>query len=368
MSTSPPGKALPEIYREQLTEKIRRTKLQFAHFGIDDVEVFDSPPQHFRMRAEFKIWHKEGSVHYAMYRPGEYKQPIVIDEFSIGSKLITQLMPALLAAVNQEEVLKHKLFQVEFLTSLKGEALITLIYHKKLNDQWTNAAARLEKKLGANIIGRSRNQKVVISRDYIEEKFNVGDKSYIYRQVETGFTQPNAIVCEKMLNWAQVNSAKMGGDLLELYCGNGNFTLPLSRNFDKVLATEVSKTSVNSALHNIALNSCNNISIARMSSEEFTQALNGDREFRRLRDVDLQSYHFSTLFVDPPRAGLDDDTLELAARFDNIIYISCNPETLFHNLEKLGGTHRVERFSLFDQFPYTDHRECGIILKKPEHL
>ena len=361
-----PGKAFPDLYREQISHKINRTIQQFSRFGVSDIEVFESPPAHFRMRAEFKIWHQEGVARYAMYRPGEYKQPILINEFSIGSGRINELMPGVLSAINQEPAFRQKLFQVEFLTTLTGDALITLIYHKSLDDQWAASAAQLEKLLGAKIIGRSRKQKIVVSMDYVDEEFSVNGENYCYRQVETGFTQPNARVCEKMLTWAQAVSSGIGNDMLELYCGNGNFTLPLSKNFEKVLATEVSKTSVNSALYNIAANRCTNIAVARMSSEEFTQALNGEREFRRLQDIDLQSYRFSTMFVDPPRAGLDNETVKLAARFDNIIYISCNPDTLYNNLEMLSNTHRIERFALFDQFPYTDHRECGVLLRKSE--
>jgi len=95
-------------------------------------------------------------------------------------------------------------------------------------------------------------------------------------------------------------------------------------------------------------------------------AFNGSREFRRLQEqqIDLAEYSFSTVFVDPPRAGVDDDTLKLLARFDRIIYISCNPETLRANLDALLQTHTVERAALFDQFPFTGHIESGLLLHK----
>jgi tRNA (uracil-5-)-methyltransferase len=56
-----------------------------------------------------------------------------------------------------------------------------------------------------------------------------------YRQTEGSFSQPNATVCQKMLEFA-VEATRGSGDedLLELYCGNGNFTAPLSRNFRRV--------------------------------------------------------------------------------------------------------------------------------------
>ena len=101
-----------------------------------------------------------------------------------------------------------------------------------------------------------------------------------------------------------------------------------------------------------------------MSSEDFCQALDGVRPFRRLQHIDLDSYSFSTLFLDPPRAGLDDLTLQLAMKFDNILYISCNPLTLRENLKVIGNSHRIEHFAVFDQFPYTHHLECGVLLKK----
>ena len=155
-----------------------------------------------------------------------------------------------------------------------------------------------------------------------------------------------------------------GGDLLELYCGNGNFTLPLSRLFRQVLATEVSKTSVHAAQWNIAANHCPNVRIARLSAEEFTEAMQGTRSFRRLREqeISLTDYRFSTVLVDPPRAGVDDATLALLQRFDRILYISCNPHTLRANLETLCRTHRIVRRALFDQFPFTPHIESSVLL------
>lgn len=356
------GKALPEKYNSQLNAKIKQLQLQFNGFNLPNLKVYASPDKHFRMRAEFKIWQENNVASYAMFEPGQYKQAILIDEFSIGSELIVMTMPKLLHEINQHAALRNKLFQVEFLSSLHGELLVTLIYHKTLNDEWETLAKKLEAKLCCFIIGRSRKQKIIVSQDYIHEHFSVDGINYVYQQVETGFTQPNAVVCEGMLNWATETSKQLGGDLLELYCGNANFTLPLSRNFQKVLATEVSKTSVKSALENIQANGITNIEVIRLSSEEFTQAMNGDRAFRRLAHLNLEDYQFSTIFVDPPRAGLDEGTLALASRFKNIIYVSCNPDTLKSNLQTLTQTHRITEFAVFDQFPYTDHIESGVCL------
>ena len=50
--------------------------------------------------------------------------------------------------------------------------------------------------------------------------------------------------------------------------------------------------------------------------------------------------------------------------FEQIIYISCNPETLHRDLKELIKSHEIVRFALFDQFAYTNHIESGVILKK----
>jgi tRNA (uracil-5-)-methyltransferase len=259
-------------------------------------------------------------------------------------------------------VLSFKLFQVEFLTTLAGDALITLCYHRPLDAEWQAEAEQLAAKLGVSLVGRSRGQRLVIGRDYVQEEMTVAGRTFRYRQPEGAFTQPNGLVCQKMLDWAHEALGQRDDDLLELYCGNGNFTLPLSTRVRKVLATEISKSSVNAALANLADNGIGNIELVRLSAEELTQALNEVRPFRRLADIDLKSYDFGAVFVDPPRAGMDPDTCELTRRFDNILYISCNPETLAADIAQLNDTHRIERCALFDQFPWTPHMESGVLL------
>ena len=101
-----------------------------------------------------------------------------------------------------------------------------------------------------------------------------------------------------------------------------------------------------------------------MSAEEFTQEMNKEREFRRLKEIDLDSYDFQTVLVDPPRAGLDEESVKMIQAYDNIIYISCNPETLKQNVEMLSDTHSIERYAVFDQFPYTHHVESGVLLRR----
>jgi tRNA (uracil-5-)-methyltransferase len=278
------------------------------------------------------------------------------------------MMAALIAELTPNPALRYRLFQVDFLSTLSGEILVSLLYHRQLDEEWREHATLLKAKLSAqfnvNIIGRARKQKIDLDKDFVVETLTVNEQVLHYKQIENSFTQPNAKVSVKMLEWAIDATKNSQGDLLELYCGNGNFTIALAQNFNRVLATELAKPSVDAAQYNIDINYVDNVQIIRMSAEDFSDAMAKKRQFRRLEGIDLDSYDCNTIFVDPPRAGIDPETLKLIQGYERILYISCNPETLNDNLLTLGQTHKITRFALFDQFPYTDHMESGVLLER----
>lgn len=351
-------------YDEQLVRKTQRVKELLLPVYDGEITTFNSPQSHYRARAEFKVWHNGDKCSYAMSNITK-NGVVMIDECPKVITPIESKMWDMLKLINTSKLLSHKLFGVEFLASSLDEVLVTLLYHKKLDDDWAKEAKGLEAKLDISVIGRSRGQKVVLSKESVSERLGIDDKSFWYMHYEGGFTQPNPAVNTKMISWAKEKAKSIGhGDLLESYCGLGNFTIPLAAHFDKVLATEISKRSIASAKENCTLNSVDNIDFIRLSSEEMTEALSGKRAFNRLRDIDLDSYNFSCVLVDPPRAGLDSGTIELISDIDHIIYISCNPDTLARDLATLSQTHDALDAAVFDQFPHTEHIESGVFLKK----
>ena len=354
-------------YEEQLNFKLQREKERFSDFTTMNFDIIKSEEKAFRNRAEFRIWwEKDGNgkeiLSYAM---NDFKKNILeINSCQIVSPQIQEIMPKLLDLLMSELTLSYKLFAVEFLGSTTNDMLVTLIYHKKLDEEWNELAKQIEKKLNIKIMGRSRKQKIVLSSESINETLTINNQNFKFAYQEGGFTQPNTNVNIQMIEWVLNNIETSSNDLCELYCGGGNFTIPLSTKFNKVLATEISKTSIKSALKNCELNNVNKIQFIRMSAEEFVEGLQEIRVFNRLKDVNLKDYNFDTIFMDPPRSGLDDTTRALAKDFEQIIYISCNPETLHRDLKELTKTHEIVRFALFDQFAYTNHIESGVILKK----
>ena len=354
-------------YEEQLNFKLQREKQRFSDFTTMDFDIIKSEEKAFRNRAEFRIWWEkdENGKEILSYAMNDFNKNILeINSCQIVSSHIQEIMPKLLDLLMSELTLSYKLFAVEFLDSSTKDMLVTLIYHKKLDEEWNKLAKQIEKKLNIKVMGRSRKQKITLSSDSISETLNINNQNFKFAYQEGGFTQPNTNVNIQMIEWVLNNIEVSSKDLCELYCGGGNFTIPLSTKFNKVLATEISKTSIKSALKNCELNNVNNIEFIRMSAEEFVQGLQEVRVFNRLKDVNLKDYNFDTIFMDPPRSGLDDTTRTLAKDFEQIIYISCNPETLHRDLKELTNTHEIVKFALFDQFAYTHHIESGVILKK----
>lgn len=349
-------------YEAQLSAKVALNQERFRPFYRGELDVFTSPRSHYRSRSEFKIWHEGETIHYAMNNK-EKNGVVFIDECPQVSMPIFTLMPRLLEAIAAKKM-ALKLFGADFLSASTGEVVVSLLYHRTLDASWLECARELALELGISIIGRSRGQKVVVGEDYVTEVLRVGGEEFRFCYIENSFTQPNARVNEEMIGWVIKNLPGTTGDLLELYCGAGNFTIPFAKKFRKVLATEISKASINAAKTNMLLNNVHNIEFVRMGVEEFVQALDGVRVFNRMREIDLASYKIQTIFVDPPRSGMDEETCKFAARYDNIIYISCNPETLARDLALLSQTHTVYEMALFDQFPYTHHAEMGVKLVK----
>lgn len=377
------NKVLTEIdtskYEEQLEGKVSMVRERFSEFIAPHIEIFRSEPKHYRMRAEFSIWHDQDDAYYYMHEPtvGDVLKPqrVRVDQFPVASMLLNELMSALINQVKSTPILKRKLFQVNFQTTLSGDSMVTLIYHRKLDEEWKEQAAILRKVLKEKapssmvtpkVIGRSRKQKMCLDKDEVEECLAIdGGQTLNYIQVEGAFSQPNGRVCQHMLSWARsVTLGSTKGDLLELYCGNGNFTVALAQNFRRVVATEVSKSSVAAAKRNLILNGVENVFVARMSSEEFTEAWKTRKAMKRLEGLDFGTLELDTLLVDPPRAGLDDETLRLLPNFKNVVYISCNPETLHENLKSVKDVFQLKRLAVFDQFPYTHHIEGGALLER----
>lgn len=162
------------------------------------------------------------------------------------------------------------------------------------------------------------------------------------------FTQVNRVINQAMVEQAlQWLTPTTSDKVLDLFCGLGNFSLPLAKKSGHVTGVEGSQSSVEQAKRNADLNGLSNVSFycADLSSD-FT----GESWAKE---------HYDIVVLDPPRAGADFMIEQLACLLpDRLLYISCNPATLARDAGSLVAYgFKLERLCVMDMFPQTAHVE-----------
>ena len=333
-------------------DKFHKLKHQLSASYKKEIITNLSPASSYRSRCEFG--YKNGF--YTMVKDGK---KILLDHYDLPVSAIQNIMKPLLSEININPLINKKLFQINF-RAVNQVMLVTLIYHKPLDQYWLEAAKMIENKLPINVIGRSKKQLLASNLTELEDYIDINPSYYLYQNDKT-FYQPNAFLMPKMVKLV-ISLIKNPRDLLELYCGCGTFTIPLSYTFNNIFATENNRDSISYLKKSISKNDIENIYYARLSDIELMDALKG-RIFRRLEDVDLKNFDFSHILVDPPRSGLSNNITEILNKFDNIIYISCNPDTFQRDLNNLKD-YKIEKLEVFDQFSNTPHIELIALLIK----
>ena len=328
------------------------TSLIEEHYK-DNIVINLSPSYGYRSRCEFGYKNN----FYTMYSPsGEI---VYLNTFAIARPFIQALMPKLLNQINKSNVLKTKLFQINFRSNRKNRVLVSLVYHKLLDDEIKGLADKIANILDISINLRSKNNLYSTHCDLLED--DIENLETILYQTDQSFYQPNYFHMPEMVTKA-MSFIKDPKDLLELYCGSGTFSLPMRKLFNKIFATENNRQSIRCLNKSIDEQNIKNIFHARLSAEEVSELFAG-RVFKRMNGINISDFNFSHVLVDPPRAGLDKDVISLISKFKNIIYISCNYETYERDVKNLKG-FTIKNIEIFDQFPNTKHLEIVSLLSR----
>ena len=333
--------------------KFQKATSLIQEYYKNDIVINLSPPNGYRSRCEFG--YKNGF--YTMY--SSEGKILFLDTFAVARPSIQNLMPKFLDEINNSYDLKNKLFQINFRTNRKNKILVSLIYHKLLDDEMKCSANKISNKLNININLRSKNNLYSTHNDLLDDE--IENLETLLFQTDQSFYQPNHFHMPEMIDRA-MSFIKDPRDLLELYCGSGTFTLPLRKIFNKIFASENNRQSIRCLNQSISQQNIKNIFYARLSAEEVSELFEG-RIFNRMKGIDINDFNFSHILVDPPRAGLDSNVINLIKNFKNIIYISCNYETYIRDIYKLKD-YKIQNIEIFDQFPNTDHLEIVSLLSK----
>ncbi len=170
------------------------------------------------------------------------------------------------------------------------------------------------------------------------------------------FTQVNLDINAGMINRAlQLLALQPDSRVLDLFCGLGNFTLPLARRAAEVVGVEGDAAQVQRARDNAVANQINN---AKFYSCNLAEPLAGQPWARQ---------QFSHILLDPPRSG----ALEMMPQLPKlgaqcIVYVSCHPATLARDAGVLVNEHgyRLKAAGVMDMFPHTAHVESIALFER----
>ena len=173
--------------------------------------------------------------------------------------------------------------------------------------------------------------------------------SYKYIISPDSFFQINDNICKKLYDKIK-EEIKDSKDILDLYCGTGSIGIYINEN-KNVLGIEINESAIKDANKNKEINNLKNINFICGDSGKESKKIN---------------FKPDTIIVDPPRSGLDTNTINnvLELNPNKIIYVSCDPMTLVRDLKLLSNNYSINEINPFDMFPNTKHVETITILER----
>ena len=188
---------------------------------------------------------------------------------------------------------------------------------------------------------------MTIGNDYLN--FILKDK--IFKVSKDDFYQVNDYQIENLYASARKYLEK-DKKLLDLFCGSGISSIAI--NDDHIVGIEINKSAIEDAKQNALANSLKDYKFIAKNVKYI------DQKF-------IKKEKIKAVTVDPPRAGLDKEIIKTLTKtkIENIIYISCNPQTLARDIKRfMDRGYKLEKIKAVDMFPQTMHVETVVLLSR----
>jgi 23S rRNA (uracil1939-C5)-methyltransferase len=170
------------------------------------------------------------------------------------------------------------------------------------------------------------------------------------------FTQINVEINQRMINLTlELLDINENDEVLDLFCGVGNFTLPIARKAKSVVGVEGDKGLVERAKHNADMNNIDNVEFYAADLADFDQ------------DYDFMKKSYNKILLDPARTGAKEIIAALNTKnVERIVYVSCNPATLARDAGILVNEKKfkLKKAGVMDMFPHTAHVESIAVFTK----
>lgn len=313
-------------YEKSILEKQNNVMNYFKKNGllIKPNIIKNDTPYNYRNKITLKIVNKK------------------IGYFKNNSHDIVEINDCLLANNKINEVIKL----LSSLSIINGEVIIRCNYKEEVFiviNTYDNVDISKIKNI-KDLKGIVLNNKTIYENNYFIEEVN----DIKYNVAYDAFFQVNRLVCGKMFKIAQ-DFVNIDDIVLDLYSGVGTLGLSAAKKAKEVVGVEINKNAVDNANSNAKLNN--------LTNAKFIYSDAGD-----IKNLDI---NFNKLIVDPPRAGLSQDTIDFINKRlpEEIMYISCDYHTQARDL-KLLDDYEITNSYVCDLFSYTYHVECICILKR----
>ena len=361
-------------YQEEARLKAERVKNCLNRMGgekLESVPILAAPTCYgYRNKAQYPVSAKKGRAFAGFFRSGthdvvENKRCLILPEESDAVK------DAVMDYVNQyritayDEVAHTGLLRHIYVRRgpVSGQVLVCLVINGRKIPRPEELIRRLEKIPGFTTLVLSVNTRkgnAVLGDEFI----TLYGPGYIedtlcglnFRLSPRSFYQVNHHQAQRLYE-AAITQAEITKDdtVLDLYCGVGTITLAMASAAGKVIGVEVVPQAVEDARDN-----------ARRNGIENAEFFCGDAGAAAL-ELEKQGIQADVVVVDPPRKGLNADTIEALSRFAprRIVYVSCDPATLARDVALLKERgYTLKNALAADLFPRCSHVESVVTLVK----
>lgn len=333
-----------KLFRETLTH----------HCSLKPEKILPLVPSpdewNYRSRVQIKCHKSVNGFVTGFYRPKSHFV-VGIDQCPLIASRLNHLLNDLRRII--EPVFAEHVPQIDLF--IDDEQKTAVIIHYLGRAQESLIKDLLAAKLDADLMvqsGFKKNRRVVQGNGILQ--IHVANARIKLQYAVGSFAQvnldQNRNLVEKVMQLAALDGSE---EVIDLYCGMGNFSLPLSQSCRHVTGIEESPVSVQFARLNAENNQINNSSfICASAVTEFKKII-----YRKPADL---------LLLDPPRQGAYDVLKEVLRNpIRRIIYVSCDPQTLARDLKLLvHNGYNLISSQPFDMFPQTYHCESVTLLER----
>jgi 23S rRNA (uracil1939-C5)-methyltransferase len=345
-----------EIKRDILRETLKRTaRIDFK----GDIQTHASAPWNYRNRTRMHVRTPEFAIGY--YKANSRKL-LPVEVCPISSPLINRALKNVWK-LGQAGLLPASTREIEFFANSEDTELLLEVYstyepesstqHELLSFAEALAAALPEVKgTCAFATGSSLFPWDSAAWSYGETNIRYLTAFGSYRVQAGSFFQTNRFLADELVDIVAQGST--GLLAIDFYAGTGLFSVPLAKQFERVIAVESAPTS----FADLQINAPANVQTERMTSEEYLR--------KNAATADLKP---DLVVVDPPRTGLEEKVTAMLSKLAPrcITYVSCDPATLARDLRVLlDHGYAAEEVHLIDLFPQTYHLESVVKLKHQE--